>query len=83
MSLYHSRKEAMSVSGMSYERAGHYRLEELRRRAFVAAQVRHVTRRPLARLAAALHALATRLEGQAAGSGPWRRDFGTGAADGV
>jgi len=77
----------MIVSGMSYERAGHYRLQELRQQAFVAAQVRqvrHVAHRPRARLAAALHALATRLEGQATvASGPWRQDFGRGAARGA
>ncbi|HKI59366.1 MAG TPA: hypothetical protein VKA00_09140 [Trueperaceae bacterium] len=66
----------MNVTGISFERAYHTRMDELRREAYVAAQVRQATRRPLVRLAAGLRKLAARLDrpGRVA-SGPWREDF--------
>lgn len=66
----------MTVTGISFERAYHTRMDELRREAFRAAQARQATPRPLARVAAALRKLAARLDrsGKPA-SGPWREDF--------
>lgn len=71
----------MSVTGISYERAGYTRIEDLRRQAFVEAQARRSRGTLGARIAVALRALAARLDGRvSAASGPWREDFHPSAA---
>jgi len=69
-------EEAMTVTGISFERAHHVRLDELRREAYLAAQVRQARRRPLAGLASALRTRAARLDRSGATTtGPWYEDF--------
>lgn len=66
----------MTVTGISFERAFHMRMDGLRREAFAAAQIRQATPRPLARVATGLRKLATRLDRRGdPASGPWREDF--------
>lgn len=75
----------MNVIGLESARSAH--LEELRRQAFVVAQVRRASHRREARLAAALRGLAAALGAFAArlelpggaDCGPWREDFDQGA----
>lgn len=70
------------MTGISFERAHHTRLDDLRRQAYLVAQLRQAQARPLTRLAAALRRLATRLEASRdVAAGPWREDF-TPAASG-
>ncbi len=67
--------------GMSFERASHMHLEDLRREAYVEAQVRQVRGRPADRLAAALRALAARLDGGVPSvPGAWHEDVRSGRA---
>lgn len=67
--------------GVSSERISHMHLSDLRREAYVEAQVRQVRVRPAARIAGALRALAARLDGGvASATGPWREDFRAGTA---
>jgi len=69
-------KEAMSVIGMSYERTGHMHMEDLRREAFVEAQIRRARGRAGSRIAVALRAVASRFDAsERLTSGPWREDF--------
>lgn len=70
------------MTGFSVERAHHMRLNELRRQAYVIAQIRQAQGAPLARFATALRRLASRLDAaRGAAAGPWREDF-TPAASG-
>ncbi len=69
-------KEAMSVYGWSYERTGRMHMEDLRRQAFVRAQVRRARGRAGARIAAMLRAWAERLDvPERTSPGPWHEDF--------
>ena len=69
-------KEAMSVYGWSHERTGHMHLEDLRRQAFVRAQVRRARNRAGVRIAAMLRAWAERLDvPERTMPGPWHEDF--------
>jgi hypothetical protein len=69
-------KEAMSVLGRTHEQIGHMHLDELRREAFVGAQVRRARGRVGSRIAATLRAWAERLEAPTGMmTGPWREDF--------
>lgn len=71
----------MSVIGVSVERVNSMHMDELRREAYVEAQVRQIRGRPGARIAALLRTLASRLDaGERASSGPWREDFRPSAA---
>lgn len=66
----------MTVTGISFEQACHMRMDDLRREAYRAAQLRQVARRPLARFATALRRLAARLDRNGpTTTGPWHEDF--------
>ena len=68
-------EEAMSVYGWSHERVGRMHMEELRRRAFVRAQLRRVHGRAGTRIAATLRAWAERLDAsERTLPGPWHED---------
>jgi len=69
-------KEAMSVYGWTHERIGHMHIDELRRQAFVGAQLRRARGRIGSRIAATLRTWAERLEASTGiMTGPWREDF--------
>ena len=69
-------KEAMTVYGWTHERIGHMHIDELRRQAFVGAQIRRARGRVGSRIAATLRAWAERLEAPTGiMTGPWREDF--------
>lgn len=62
--------------GYSLERASRMHLDQLRREAYVEAQIRRARGRAGSRIAAALRAFAARLESpERAVPGPWREDF--------